>query len=439
MLSISCVLALIPNLKDSFFSANERLVGFFQYSNSFALYMLIGICILINKEKKKKNDIILGIALTLGIILTKSRFTFLIGLIYMMYCIFELLKKRKSTKYAAIGIIVLVAIIIIIFAVMQNNIRIFKISLNESTLIGRLIYNLDGLKILLKYPFGVGYMGYSYIYPTVQTANYSVKFIHNDLLQQGVDTGIIPMIILMALWVYNIFSKKTEKLTRQLLIIMFAHLIFDFNMQFTIFEFIIVLLLEQQEIKTIIFKNKNKITNILLCSILIFIYIYFGIGDIADHLGNYSLSLDLIPNKTSAIINEMAKEPTLTKAAKLADKLIDQNKYVVPAYKVKVDHAFDCRNWQEMCECQQIIISLRKYNIEKYEEYVLLISKALDITVNSSNEADTKYLISQLGKIKPLLEQTKQQTSNLAYSIKDSPELELKEEIVKYINDVTLK
>ena len=101
MLNILC-LGQIPALKAHFFSGNGRLVGFFQYSNSFALFMLIGIIIIFNKKQKDlKDKITLGI-LALGILITGSRFTFILTVLYLFY---QILKHRKNKKKILIGVL----------------------------------------------------------------------------------------------------------------------------------------------------------------------------------------------------------------------------------------------------------------------------------------------------------------------------------------------
>ena len=121
----------------------------------------------------------------------------------------------------------------------------------------------------------------------------------------------------------------------------------------------------------------------------------------------------------------------------MADKIIQNNAYIVPAYKVRADNAFYNENWKEMCENQKKIILLQRYNISRYEDFVFMISNALDITIKSGKQDDTRYLIEQLKEIQPMLEQTIKSTSSLAYKIVDKPKLELKEEIVKYLQEVT--
>ena len=104
-------------------------------------------------------------------------------------------------------------------------------------------------------------------------------------------------------------------------------------------------------------------------------------GDIADYLGNYNISLDLLPNKTSSVVKQMSQETDIEAAYNLANKITENNAYVTHAYKVKVDYAFTQGNWEEMCENQKKLIMLRRYDINQYEELVFMISKALDITI----------------------------------------------------------
>lgn len=436
MCVLSYLLGQIPMLNSYFFSGNGRLVGFFQYSNSFSLYLLIGIVSIANKDKADIKDKIFLLILVVGILLTGSRITFLLTLVYGIY---QVIKRRKNIKQVTvlIGVILLSICIAIALLFITGKIdvifRLLKISFGESTFIGRVIYFLDGLKILANNPRGIGYMGYSYVYPQIQTANYTVKFVHNDFLQQALDTGIISAIILMYLFFSNILSKKPPILKRELLIIMFVHMLFDFDMQFLVLHFIFVMILEKTEGSVKYYKlPKSKIINTMIIVMPVIIFGYFCVGTLADNLGNYELALELLPNKTSTNIKKMQQTKSLTEANEIADDLLKNNKYVYTAFKVKTGYALNTKNWKQMIENQKKAIELNKYDIKEYEEYVLMISSALEQTVKQSKE-ETKYLLEELQKINELLEQTKQETSPLAYKIVDRPELEMSSEIITYL------
>lgn len=162
MCLISYILGQIQIFRDQFFSENGRLVGFFQYSNSLALFLLIGIIIIANKKTKNLKDKIALCILMLGILATGSRFTFILTILYGIY---QIIKNRKNKKKILIGLLLVIAVLIVSVILLEitGNIdifeRLFKISLEESSVIGRLIYCLDGLKIIKKNPHGLRLYG----------------------------------------------------------------------------------------------------------------------------------------------------------------------------------------------------------------------------------------------------------------------------------------
>lgn len=280
-------------------------------------------------------------------------------------------------------------------------------------------------------------MGYSYIYPQVQTADYTVKFVHNDFLQQALDTGIIPMLMLLYLFAYNILSKKTTSVKREILIIMLLHMMLEFDMHFLVIHLILVMLLEETEEKNKFYKIGNaKIATGIVTVAIIGVLAYFGVSDFADKTGNFKLALELLPNKTSANVQKLADTQNLNEAEKIANKILQQNQYIALAYKVKSNYAYCEGNWEQMLENQRKAISLNKYDVQEYEDYVFLISNGLEQTVTQGKEAETEYLIEEALKVEELLEKTKQNTNPLAYKTVDKPELELSEETTRYLQNL---
>ena len=93
-------------------------------------------------------------------------------------------KKNRVTIFVMTGWIIGLTIIgIVITGSYQNMGRYLTIFTHNSTLWGRILYQIDGLKMLLKRPAGLGYMGYYFLQPSVQSAAYTTKFVHNDFLQ----------------------------------------------------------------------------------------------------------------------------------------------------------------------------------------------------------------------------------------------------------------
>ena len=171
---VSIVLYFIPQLREYLYSA-KRLGGVLQYSNTFALLLLASFICLMYREKKSKSAYVVGSILILGIILCGSRtvFVLLIGVI-----LFFIVKKKLSLKYFGIVISGLVILLFILQLLMKLDIqRLLKITLNSSTLNGRVLYWFDGIRVLMKNPLGLGYMGYYFKQPQFQTGNYATKYV----------------------------------------------------------------------------------------------------------------------------------------------------------------------------------------------------------------------------------------------------------------------
>ena len=278
-------------------------------------------------------------------------------------------------------------------------------------------------------------MGYSYYYPEIQTADYTIKFIHNDFLQQAVDTGIISMFMLIYLFASNIVSKKCTDYQKEILVIMILHMLLEFDMQFLVIHLIFVMLLEEKEGKIKCFKiKKAKLTIILLTIIQISIFSYFGISSFSEKYGNYEVALNLLPNKTNSKIQKLKNVQNISEAYEIANELLKDNKYVLPAYMVKANYAYYTENWEQMVENQKRVISLDKYDIKNYEEYIYIISNGLEKTIKQNKNEDTKFLIEQALNVVNILEEVKKNTSQLAYKIIDKPELELNEATKQYLN-----
>lgn len=162
----------------------------------------------------------------------------------------------------------------------------------------------------------------------------------------------------------------------------------------------------------------------------------FGVASWANKIGNYELALELLPNKTSANRQKLSKIQNLEEANLLATHVLEQNSYVTMAYKVKASYAYNHKQWEKMIENQKQAIRLKHYDIKEYEELVFMISQALEQTVRQKQEKETQYLLEEVKKVNSLLEQTKKNTNPLAYQTVDKPELELSEEIKKYLESL---
>lgn len=86
-------------------------------------------------------------------------------------------------------------------------------------------------------------------------------------------------------------------------------------------------------------------------------------------------------------------------------------------------------NYDEMIKYKEKAIVNNPYTIYEYENYVSLLSRAIDET----DGQERNIYIEKLLEIPQMLEKQKEKTGELGWKIKDSPELELSEEFQLYI------
>lgn len=437
MVLISIIVKFIPVISKFLYSDNGRLGGFFQYSNTFALFLLIGIIILLYEEIKNKQNLLNIFILLIGIFLTGSRSVFLLTILVFGIYMFSNKNKHRVKLSIILGSILIVSIAI---AVITNNFntigRYLTISLNSSTLWGRIIYYKDALVLLKQNMFGYGHMGYSYIYPTVQTANYSVKFVHNDFLQIALDYGIIPMIIFIATIIYSIFSKKTNKAQKIILIIMFLHMLIDFDLQFMIMFYILILMQDLSKQKDFEINIKKNILILGLTLILMCAYVYLGIAVFANHINRNDISISMLSNYTRAKQEELVKENNINRANKIANEILENNKYIGQVYDIKAMYELENENYELVCEYKEKAISLNKYNTKEYEDYILVLSKILENTIKTKENEETLKYMNKVIQVSEMVESTNENTSSIADRIKDKSKVELNKQTLRYIYNI---
>lgn len=232
---------------ESFFSVDGRLAGFFQYPNTFALFLLVAELIILAKEKHNIFDYISFSVLVFGIFYTGSRTVFILFVLSNIILFFNI--KSKKFKIFTLAIAVLAILCAIAYFLLSGNTnalnRFLTISLTDSsTFIGRLLYFQDAVPVILKHPFGLGYMGYYFIQQSIQTGVYSVMYIHNDFLQLLLDIGWVPCGIFIAAIIKSIFSKNIIFYKKVILCTMALHSCFDFNLQFVAMFFVMILFMD---------------------------------------------------------------------------------------------------------------------------------------------------------------------------------------------------
>ena len=462
MFLLSIAMYFVEPLRNFVFSEGNRLTGFFQYANTFALFLLLGFIVLAFSEKVNiKFKIICLVLLFIGILITGSRITFFLAIINIFILMFTMPNKMYR-KYCFLGFTaILIFATIIAFATdnFQNIGRFLTTNITSSSLLGRLVYFKDAVKLIVANPFGLGYMGYFYCYPEVQTAMYSVKFVHNDILQIALDYGILVALVFLISILRRILiyfktylkdrkeSSKVKENNRNLISFLvvftiFTHCLFEFDFEFISVAFILLLIISinHDTKKSKYIEIKKSFVQIIFILVILVLNIYFGIASFANYLGNYSLALELLPNYTEAKLKSLEnniENNNFNNANELADEILEYNEYSVEAYLTKVSYFLEKEEYTKVLENLNKAILLDKYNIEEYNNYVLVLSQIINKKIIEEEYEDVDFYIKEVLKVEQMLEDLKKATSKISKYFIDKPSFELNDEAKKYIE--TLK
>lgn len=451
----------------SFFYVADRLGGFFQYPNVYALFCLVGVIVLAKEWEdhfgKSSWKPLAGIVILLaGILLSGSRTVFFLLILSMAVMAICSKQLRLPVLIAGLGVLAAGILYGILTGNVQNVSRFLTTSLNSSTLLGRLLYAKDGVKLSISHPFGLGYLGYYYLEPKIQSGFYSVRFIHNDFLQLALDVGIIPCLVFAAVWVKNIFGKDRTWEKRLLLLIMGLHFLMDFDLEFVSVWYLVVLALDvcrgkEREIfsasrrenkkaaqsalrQTAVSANMSPRMRVMQAVVAFSAAaaLYTGCAMIPRYLGNPEISSALLPFYTESNAEVLARTTDAEAAVVRAHAIIKQNPYIPEAYDALAAAAFQQENYKEMTTNKKKSLELQKYNLKAYDRYVQLLSKAIT-ACSQEAEPDMEqvmHLFESVTEIPGLLKETKNATDPLAYRTKDAPEFALSEETQAYLEQV---
>lgn len=436
MIGISMMGYFIPVMK-SFFIINGRIGGFFQYPNTFALFLLIGCVVLYMHRDFYTNSNVFLLILLIGIILTGSRAIYILTAIMLIYVMKNNPKYIKKILIFVTTLILIVALINLLKIDIKVLKRLTQFSFSSSTLLGRMLYYKDGIKVLLSRPLGLGYLGYYFLEPSIQTGVYSIRFIHNDLLQIALDIGIIPCIMFIYIIISSLFSQNVKKENKIILGLIIAHSLFDFDLQYIAIFLILILCIDIYDGKKTKFISIDyKIIGNAFIAISTVFSLYLAVSMSFQYFNLTDLSIKLLPFYTEAKVAKLQNIENIKEGTQLAKSIEKSNSNLSIIYDVYALNEMEKHNYDQMINYKEQSLNLQRYNIEAYDSYINMLYICLDYYQNDST-MQNKYI----GKIKEVpktLNKLKKETDNLAFKIHDQPSFELSKqskEIIDYVKD----
>ncbi len=444
--AMTVLLYSVPAAKEYLYRAG-RMGGVFQYSNTYAVFLLVSLVILFYREKRDCREYAKAGVLVAGIVFCGSRSVLVLAVAVILYLLISDQENRKRWLW-------ILGITLVFCACVQTLMgldveRLGKMTLDSSTLNGRFLYWQDSLPVIAANPLGLGYMGYYYLQPQFQTGNYVTRFVHNDILQMGLDAGVIPMIALAVMIVGNVWrlnhsanlAKEAEGHTvihdlryarcRQVVLVILAvRSLFDFDLQFGVMFLVMLMCMDGGKEK--VYKWNGKCA-CAVCTGVLIVCIYFSIALGISRLGMNEASLAWYPLYTEA--REVAMQEQ--EGGEYAEILIEANGMLAEAYEYAAKGHLESGEYLEALEDVQGMLKTAGYGIRYYNQAVYDLSICLDMAVRSEDYEGVKRILEEIRGVPGMLEDLREQTSGLAYRIHDKPVFELDEEIREYIENLS--
>lgn len=432
--AIVSFLGFIPALHDCFF-VGDRFFGTWQYPNSFALLLLVGIIITLSREKLQFRHYLIIAVSIFGIAITGSRTTFILLALTMLWFLFTL--KNKRAKFAVVGMFGALIAGAGIYVAATGNVssigRFLTTSLSSSTLVGRFLYFKDALSVIAAHPLGLGYMGYYFTQGSFQTGVYYVLNVHNELLQLLVDIGWIPTAVCIAALFFGF--KKAGRTKRLIIIAILLHSMLDFDLQFVAMAFILVLALFENETRKKSMKCKAGVFAIAAALICVF-SAYFGIANGLYSMGKYDSAAKLYSGYTTAEIQLLQSVEDTSDMRRIANDIIQKNDSVSIAYSAKARVAFSEGDFAKVVSYKERAIELNKYSLDDYLDYYNMLVVGYQMYVQSGDIESAEYCRQRLLAIPDMISQVLDGTSPQAWKITDKPELTLPDEVLESIGSL---
>lgn len=404
-----------------------RQAGLFEYPNTYALFLLLGLIVLATGTQRNWYHLALAAVLLAGIFLSGSRAVFvLLVLTAIAIAIFVKERSVRLTMLILLPVGIAAAVVYVLVTGKADSIgRFLTTSLHSSTLLGRLLYAQDALPVILRHPFGLGYRSYTYMQGSFQTGVYSVQTVHNDFLQLMLDAGWVPALLIAAAVVRSLFRRDNALRRRLLLAVICLHGLFDFSLQYLAILLTFATVLDYDNCREIKIKRADQRFLTAAAAALAAASLYFGAVNGAAYLGNHQLAVKLDPAYTDSLVALMAENPDIAVADEYAQRVLELDRYVAPAYRIRAMAAYSQGDMANMIQHQKSAIACAPYDKTLYTDYLQMLGTGAALYTQAGDAQSAAACREQINAVPDMMETALQNTSRLGWLIDDKPDLTL--------------
>lgn len=441
-------------------SAAGRLAGFFQYPNTYALFMLV--CMLVSicqigytlpykvvstdqsmhfgrsTNHKRPGWIYIAHTLTamLGIYLSGSRTVIVLS---AMALFILLISKKEMRKYGSMCIVFFTLVILgsILCGYGKEIIgRLIFMSENASTFWGRLLYDWDAIKMIIAHPFGMGYYGYYFMQQEMQTGVYSVVNVHNEFFQIMLDIGIVPALVIYGAIFKSLLSKSISARNRLILLVMTLHSLFDYDFQFLMMYFVLLLFLEAYNIKQFRISVLTKTVSVAVLAFTSILFMTVGVSDFFYIRNEPKQAVRFYGGNTMAGIALLEQAGDAEEMEQRAEAILENNRHVSVAYSAKARAAFSKGDVETFVQYKLIAIRLAPYQYEEYTDYLECLAFCAESYLREGDVESAAFCMKRAEEIPGMLKKVEERTSSLGWKIKDRPKVTLSDKELTIISEM---
>lgn len=430
-------------------AVGERLAGFFQYPNTYALFMLVCIMIsvyqingsvsgkactygkeikyvgLLGNNKKIWENLLHILFALLGIGLSGSRIVIALS-VFSFFVLMVLQKGIRRYVIWCVGVFAVLSVLLVLCGFGEEVLeRLASLEYAGISFKGRMLYVQDAVRIIAKHPFGLGYYGYYFLQREVQSGVYSVVNVHNEFIQIMLDIGIFPALVLYWAIARSLLSKSILTRDRMILLVMAVHSLFDFDFQYLEICFVLFLFLEQRNIRKIQIRTLGSRTAAVLFIFICVLCIPTGISDFFYIYNEPQRAIQFYGGNTLAAVELLGQTSNMGLKERLADHILENNTHVSAAYHAKADAEFSRGNIEKFVEYELTAIRLEPYKFEEYTNYLDCLALYAESCMQEQEMEKAVFCVEQAEKIPGMLREVKERTSTLGWKTKYSPKVTL--------------
>lgn len=420
----------IPFLGD-YFVQNGRLGSVLQYPNTFGLLMIVGILFLVSKNRLNKGSMVGLVLMWTGLFLTFSRSIFIISIGTMVVYVLYDRRRVHSILWPCLLGMGLGYGVMYTSGLSHMIGRIEATSPTVSEWTTRLLYYQDSLAIIEHYPLGTGHLGFFYLQRLYQTgATYFVKYSHSQIIQIGLDIGIIGMALVGIYFIMNMFGKRLAFHEKLAILVLFGHGAMDFDWEFPAVLMVLIM---------IVYVDQNKIRKLPVSRGLgyilpigaVMVYMYMGISTYCAYVGLEEAAIHLYPYDTEAkaTLARAYEVKDDDRAYDLAQQILRQNPYHLAGHRIMRDLHNRNGELEEALTSARKIVELNPLGISHLEIYSDLLLQQLKEQLTLKHPEKAYDTIRELLEIPYYLERLAKERLT-SYNVKHKPNLSMSEKLL---------